>query len=271
MINSTMHMTEIALKPKPEWKECMKSIDTIICGGSKVPQVTYENINALMADNPNRPGFVVAYGMTELSALLANNYVLMGRGKKGSDGKLLPNKEVKILDSDGKALGINEHGEIHIKFRYNWKGYYNNEEAFKKVFKDKWFSTGDIGYFDEDGFIHICARDKDVYKSFNLHVYPEKIENVILRIPGVQEVCVFGIPDVMYANVSACAVVRAKNKEGENLTEELIKKVVSEELPSFYHLHGGVYFFDTLPKTGSDKIKRSHVRDVVIKDMNVDF
>ncbi|KAI8117476.1 Luciferin 4-monooxygenase [Lucilia cuprina] len=271
MINSTVNMTEIALLNKPEWKEYMKSVDTIICGGSKVPQVTYETINALVDDNTKKPGFVVAYGMTELSALLTNNYVLLGRGLKGSDGKLLPNKVVRILDKDGRALGINEHGEIHIKFQYNWLGYMNNQAAFEKVFKDQWFSTGDMGYFDEQGFLHICARDQDVYKSFNLHIYPEKIENVILRIPGVKEVCVFGIPNVMYANVSACAVVRAKTPEGEKLTEDLIKKVVSEELQEFYHLRGGVYFFDTLPKTGSDKIKRSHIRDLVIKDMNVEF
>lgn len=137
MINSTMHMTEIALINKPEWKECMKTIDTILCGGSKVPQITCENINGLVDDNTKKPGFVVAYGMTELSALLTNNYVLMGRGLKGADGKLMPNKEVKILDKEGKSLGINEHGEIQIKFRYKWLGYMNNKEAFEKVFQDR--------------------------------------------------------------------------------------------------------------------------------------
>ncbi|XP_037818419.1 2-succinylbenzoate--CoA ligase-like [Lucilia sericata] len=127
VIISTVNMTEIALLNKPEWKDCMKSIDTMLCGGSKVPKVTYETINALLDDNTKKPGFVVAYGMTELAALLTNNYVSLGRGLNGSDGKLLPNKVVRILDKDGNALGINEHGEIHIKFRYNWLGYMNNQ------------------------------------------------------------------------------------------------------------------------------------------------
>lgn len=255
------------MKAKEEWKQYLKSIDTILCGGEKVAKITYENMNALMADNTNRPGFVVTYGMTELGGMLTHNYYVPGLGFEDSDGKLTPNKIVQIRDKDGNPLGINEHGEIYIKFRYKWKGYHSNKEAFKKVFKDGWFATGDVGYFNELGFLYICARDKDVYRSMNYLVYPEKIENVILNVPGVQQTCVFGIPDVLNAYVSACAVVRTKDEDGERLTEDLIKKTVSESLPHYMRLNGGVYFFDSLPRTASGKIKRSHIRDIVIKDV----
>uniref|UniRef100_A0A1B0AXC9 AMP-dependent synthetase/ligase domain-containing protein n=1 Tax=Glossina palpalis gambiensis TaxID=67801 RepID=A0A1B0AXC9_9MUSC len=241
----------------------MSSIDTMMCCGSKVlPILSTKMLQLLKSDNEYQR-FLVTYGFSEISALLASNYL----GQLDTEGLLAPNLQVRIVDRSENLLGPNEHGEIQCRFPYKWLGYLNNPTATQKCLTDNWFRTGDIGYFDEDGCLHICSRIGDVFKSNNIQIYPEKVENILMKLRGVQECCVFGQPDVIKINLVACAVVKTKDSEGENLNEAKVYQFVEEELPPVYHLKGGIYFLERLPRTGSGKLLRRKVIEMLQKKL----
>ncbi|XP_073848619.1 uncharacterized protein [Musca autumnalis] len=249
-----------------EIAKSLESIDTLLIGGAKVLQAVQEKKNSILACNTQRPGFCVAYGMSELSGMLSTNGGSSAiQSLDGSEGKLVANKQVRIIDKQGGNLGPNEHGEICILTPYTWPGYYNNPEATNKALRNNWLHTGDIGYFDDDGFLHVCGRDNDVFKSRNFQIYPQLIEDVIYRIPGVEECCVFGIPDFVASHLTACVVVRTNNLEGLKLTTKEIDQHVKANMGSMYHLSGGVYFVEAIPKTGSGKVQRRKVLELVMK------
>lgn len=252
-------MTEDVVKIQ----KCLASIDTLVVGGSKVPLIVQEQMTSVLEVNDKRPGFGLAYGMSELSGMLSFNGGYLCEHKVGTEGKLTANKKVRIISKKGKFLGPNEHGEIIISTPYTWFGYYRNVEAYKKAYIDNWLHTGDIGFFDDEGFLHVCARDNDVFKARNFQIYPQLIEDVVIQVAGVFEACVFGIPDLMTSHLIACAVVRKQDDTGHKLTEEKILSHVQSKMASMYHLSGGVHFLDAIPKTGSGKVQRGKLLDLV--------
>lgn len=253
-------MTQLSMyKDIEKIQKCLASIDTLLVGGSKVPTIVREKMIDIMNINCKRTGFCVAYGMSELSGILSFNC----ERKLTSEGKLAPNKQVRIINKNGDFLGPNEHGEIIISTPYPWFGYYRNVEATKKALINNWLYTGDIGFFDNDGFLHVCARDNDVFKSKNFQIYPSLIEDIVMQIDGVSEACVFGIPDMMATNLVACAVVRTKDVKSSELTVRNIISYVESKMSNVYHLSGGVYFIDAIPKTGSGKVQRGKVLQLV--------
>ncbi|KNC21035.1 hypothetical protein FF38_02010 [Lucilia cuprina] len=263
MITNGSHMAELVMYDDvAKIQKSLASIDTFVVGGSKVPLIVQEKMIDIMKVNNKRPGFGVAYGMSELSTMLSFNGGYICEQKVGSEGKLTANKQVRIINKEGDFLGPNEHGEIIIYTPYQWFGYYRNEDAYKKAYKDNWLYTGDIGFFDDDGFLHVCARDNDVFKARNFQIYPQLIEDIVLQVPGVFEACVFGIPDLVASHLITCAVVRKEDDSGRKLTAKEIISYVESKMGSMYHLTGGVYFIDAIPKTGSGKVQRRKVLDV---------
>ncbi|XP_073848618.1 uncharacterized protein [Musca autumnalis] len=246
-------------------EKALASIDTLFAAGSKIPLAIQEKMNGILAANKERPGFTVAYGMTELSGILSSNLHYLADSLEGTEGKLVANKKVRILNKQGVPLEPMEHGEICIWTPYNWKGYYKNEQATRKTLKGGWLHTGDIGFFDEDGFLHVCSRDNDVFKSNNFQIFPPLIEDVIYRLPGIAETCIVGIPDLVASNLIACVVVRNKTPQGIHLTAKDVENHVRVHMACMFHISDGVYFVDALPKTGSGKVKRSKVLELVMK------
>uniref|UniRef100_A0A1I8NYI0 AMP-dependent synthetase/ligase domain-containing protein n=1 Tax=Stomoxys calcitrans TaxID=35570 RepID=A0A1I8NYI0_STOCA len=248
---------------KEEVRESYKSIDSILIGGSKVPQLIQEKLLDILSDHTQRPGLCVAYGMTEVygGVVQSGRYPL--EFKPMTEGKLFPNRKVCIVDEHNKRLGPNESGEILIFSPYIWLGYYNDPEATAKAMHGKWLRSGDVGYFDDEGFLHVISRTKEMFKWNNFQICPQPIEDVLLRLPGVAEVCVFPIPDVTVTNLAACAIVRTKNEEGLNLTVDTVHKFIDKHLDNVYHMRGGVYFVDSIPKTTSDKFIRQQVYEMI--------
>lgn len=244
-------------------RKSLKSIDTLMCGGSKVPEIVQDKLVEILSDNRQRPGFSVIYGMSELCGMLSLNSGPPYHFSRLTEGKLAPNEKVRIVDKQGNYLGPNEHGELLVNSPYKFVGYYKNPEATAKALNNGWIYSGDIGYFDDNGFLHVCGRDKDVFKSSNFQIYPQLIEDLILKVPGVAEVCVIGIPDLIASNLTACVVVRTQDKFGTNLTAEAIDQHVKENMASVYHLKGGVFFVDSIPKTSSGKVQRQFVLDSI--------
>ena len=190
------------------------------------------------------------YGLTESAA--PNVLPPLDKIKPGSVGKPVPWMEVKIIDENGKEVPAGKTGEIIMKGWPITPGYYNQPELTKNTIKDGWLYTGDIGKFDEDGYLYIVGRKKDMIIVGGLNVYATEVENVIFKHPKVKEVAVVGVAEKLRGEAIKAVIVP---KEGEKLTEDEIKIFCRKHLAS-YKVPTIIEFRDSLPKTGSGKIKK---------------
>ncbi|XP_058981381.1 uncharacterized protein LOC131803748 [Musca domestica] len=248
---------------KEKARSALKSIDTLMAGGAKVPQAIQEQMFEILGDNTKRPGFTIGYGLSEIMGGVSLNGGYPFEFKPDSEGKLWINREACIVGENGQRLGPNETGEVYVHSPYTWLGYYKNPEATDQAKHGKWIRTGDVGYFDNEGFLHLIGRAKEMFKWKNFQICPQPIEEVLQRIPGVAEVCVFPIPDLVAENLAACAIVRTKDVEGNQLTAQMVNEVIEREMDSFYHLRGGVYFVDALPRTDTGKVQRLKMSQII--------
>ncbi len=178
-----------------------------------------------------------------------------GTGKTGSVGKALPGWEIKIVDDNNRELPVNHPGEIIAKGPL-MKGYYNNPEATAEVMRDGWLYTGDIGKIDENGYLFILGRKKDLIIQKGQNIYPSDIEDVLHTHPKVAEVAAVGIPNKLRGEVVR-AVIRLK--EGEVATKKSIKQFCLERLAN-YKVPKQVIFTDSLPKTATGKICKEDLK-----------
>ncbi|QUG84873.1 class I adenylate-forming enzyme family protein [Bacillus nitratireducens] len=222
-------------------------------GGTKVPET-------LIQKYMEKGIYMVqGYGSTE-GWVVTSWHPNMGKEKMSSVGKTLKHVELKIVHPEtGDELTTNEVGEIHVKSPYMFKGYWNNEEATKKVVKDNWFNMGDAGMIDDDGFLHIMGRYKDVIVRGGDNVYPDQIEDVIHEINGVLEVAVVGIPNDFWGEVPTAYLVKDIQT---SLTEEEIIQHCKEKLASYKIPE--VVFMDELPKNALGKVLKRELRDVFL-------
>ncbi|QFT76233.1 Long-chain-fatty-acid--CoA ligase FadD13 [Erythrobacter sp. THAF29] len=206
-------------------------------------------------------GFVQMYGMTETSgtivALDPEDHVPEGSPKMRSVGKPLPGVEIKIIDEAGDEVPVGTVGEIATRSSKNMRGYYNNPEATAETIDaEGWLRTGDAGYLDEDGYLFIHDRVKDMIISGGENIYPAEVENALYSHPNVADVAVIGIPsDKWGEEVKACVVV----KEGEELTEAEVITHAREHIAG-YKCPKSVDFIAALPRNPSGKILRRELR-----------
>jgi acyl-CoA synthetase (AMP-forming)/AMP-acid ligase II len=206
-------------------------------------------------------GFVQMYGMTETSgtivALDPEDHVPEGSPKMRSVGKPLAGVEIKIIDEAGNEVPTGTVGEIATRSSKNMRGYWNNAAATAATIDaEGWLRTGDAGYLDEDGYLYIHDRVKDMIISGGENVYPAEVENALYSHPKVADVAVIGVPDAKWGEaVKACVVV----KDGESLTEaELIAH--ARTLIAGYKCPKSVDFIPALPRNPSGKILRRELR-----------
>lgn len=163
----------------------------------------------------------IAYGLSELGALASVHLPFMGRD---SVGKLTCNMKVKIVDENGHKCDIGEDGEVRIKSKYRFLGYYGNEAATKQAIDSEGFLlTGDIGHFDEEGFLYVTDRKKDMLKYCNSQISPSEIESFLVRIPSIHSACVVGISDISSNDLPAAVIV--KDDIGQTTENEIDKSV----------------------------------------------
>ncbi|MDD3726470.1 MAG: AMP-binding protein [Candidatus Ratteibacteria bacterium] len=193
------------------------------------------------------------YGLTESSA--PNFLHPLDRIKLDSVGMPVPWIEVKIIDEQGIEVKRGEIGEIIMKGWPITPGYYNQPDITREVIKDGWLYTGDIGKFDEDSYLYIVGRKKEMIKVGGLYVFTPEIEEVIYKHPKVREVAVIGVPDKLRGE-SVKAIIVPKEKD---LTEKEIKKFCRQYLAS-YKIPTIIEFRNELPKTGTGKIKKELLR-----------
>jgi len=196
-----------------------------------------------------------AYGLTEASPIVS--FCPKHSGKIGSVGIAMPETELRIADSSGKPLGVDEHGEIWVKGPQVMQGYLNfPEETVKTLTEDGWLKTGDIGSVDTDGFLYVHDRQKDMIIVSGFNVYPNEIENVISHHPDVTYCAVIGVPD----DDSGEAVKLFLVSSNSNLTEEEVRSFYANQLAR-YKWPRDIVFRDELPLSNIGKVLRRELRD----------
>ncbi len=175
----------------------------------------------------------------------------------GSAGRALPGVEMCIMDDAGKILGPNETGEICIKGSIVMLGYWNNPEATSQTIVDDWLHSGDIGHMNEDGYVFITDRKKDMIVKGGENISPRQIEEAIHRHPGVAECAVFGVPDETFQEEIAVAVVP---KPGQTLCEDEIVSAALEHVTKFKKPKY-VSFREALPKNSNGKVLKRTLRE----------
>ena len=196
------------------------------------------------------------YGLTECSPVVTTNPTDI-QSFTGSIGIPLPSTDVRIVDIDnGAVLPIGETGEIQVRGPQVMVGYYNRPDETAKVMQDDWFMTGDIGFMDEQGFVKIVDRKKDMILVSGFNVYPNEIEEVVVSHPKVLEVAAVGVPHDSSGEAVKVFVVR----KDSSLTEKELIDHARENLTG-YKVPKFVEFRDDLPKTNVGKILRRELRD----------
>jgi long-chain acyl-CoA synthetase len=175
--------------------------------------------------------FRQGYGLTETSPIIALNQ--FDNFKDNAAGFPLPNVEIVINKPDAEGVG-----EIFAKGKNVMIGYYNNEQMTKEAFEDGWFKTGDIGYFDDEGFLHVSGRKKNVIIAKNgKNVFPEEIEDMLIKSPYVLETIVYGEKDPKQDEIIAAQIVvdaetfiEYSEAKKVKITNELINQIIAEEV-----------------------------------------
>jgi long-chain acyl-CoA synthetase len=203
-------------------------------------------------------GISEAYGLTECSPAVSMNPV-DNLERMGTVGQAMPGTALKCIDDEGNEVPMGERGELCVKGPQVMKGYWNRPEATQETFTEdgEWLRTGDVAIIDDDGFIRIVDRIKDLILVSGFNVYPNEIEDVVAGHPAVQNCAVIGVPDEKTGESPKLFVVVA---EEQSLTEDEIKAWCKERLTA-YKCPRQIEFRDKLPMTTVGKILRRELRD----------
>jgi len=202
------------------------------------------------------------YGLSETSPVVAVNRP--EKQKEGSVGPAIPGVEVKIVNDELVEVPIGEVGEIIVRGDNVMKGYYKREDATNETIINGWLLTGDIGKMDEDGYIYILDRKKDLIISKGVNIYPREIEEVCLKYPGIKECAVVGKKD---ENLGEIPVAFVEVEDGVNINEVELKKFLKNHLAN-YKIPKHIYFVENLPKNATGKVLKRKLRENLEKWIN---
>ena len=196
------------------------------------------------------------YGQTEMgpvATILKPEDQLL---KPGSAGKPVLNVETRLMDDDGKFVPVGEVGEIVHRSGHVMTGYLNDPEKTGEAFQFGWFHSGDLGRFDDDGYLYVVDRKKDMIKTGGENVASREVEEVLYQHPGIEEVAVIGLPDPKWIEIVAVVAVP---KKGTTLSEKDIIAYCKQHLAGF-KCPKKVFIADKLPKNPSGKILKRELK-----------
>lgn len=232
------------------------SLKRITYGGSPIPEATLTRATALLGCD-----FMQAYGLTETTGGPVTNLPptdhVAGRGKLRSCGIPAPNREVRVVDGQGRSLPTGEVGEIVIRSGCVMKGYWNRPEATAEAIDAAgWFRSGDAGYFDEDGYLYIHDRIREMIVSGGENIYPAEVENALAGHPAIRDVAAIGVPDEYWGEAVKAVVVLRDGYVAD--PAEII--AYARERIAGYKLPKTVDFVAEIPRNPSGKILRRNLR-----------
>lgn len=232
----------------------LSSLATCICGSAPMPLEVARRWK-------EKYGIDIweGYGLSEATTVNCGNIAQRRTPKYGSIGTCYQKcNTIKIFDEEGQELPAGQTGEIVIKGPCVMKGYWNKPEETVAVLRDGWLHTGDLGYTDEDGYLYITDRKKDLIIRGGENIYPKEIENVLHQHPQVLEAGVIGVPDPVYGEVVKAFVVL---KTAGAVSCEDIMNFCRDNLPT-YKRPKTIQITDSLPKSAVGKILRRELRNI---------
>ena len=254
------------LMDRPAFKDYdLSSLRVITYGAAPMP---LEVIKKAIVEFPNTR-FINAFGQTETAStitMLPPDAHDIHEGdpdyeqkmkRLGSIGKPLPDVEVRIVNEEGNDVSLGENGEIVARGDRLMKGYWNREEATKETLRGGWLYTGDLGYWDDEGFIFLSGRAKDFLKRGGEMIAPEEVEQIIMSHPSVDEAAIIGIPDIEWGERVRAIVVR---KPGAELTAEEVIEHCRPRMAGFKRPED-VVFIDELPRNPMGKVLKRVLRE----------
>lgn len=237
----------------------MNKLRSISAGGQAVPVEVIKKTIEVLGENI----LFMVYGLTETSPLISflskEDISLIGENQNrlSSVGKEMYTSHIRIVDDQGKDVDVNKLGEIIVSGANVMKGYWKRPEETTKSLKDGWFYTGDIGKKDEDGYIYLVDRKKDIIISGGENIAPREIEEILYTHPAVNECAVVGVPDDKWGEKAVAFVVKNENKyiDEQECIDYCAGKLAKFKLPKV------VTFVESLPKDPVGKIQKRILKD----------
>ena len=232
----------------------LSSVRAFICGGAVLGQELGERFAAW-----SRRPLLDGYGLSETSPVVSFNRP--GKTRFGTIGIPIRDVEVAILDPQGQELPPGETGEIAVRGPNVMLGYLNQEKATERAFRYGWFHTEDVGFFDQEGFLHLVDRLKDLIISSGENIYPREVEQVLLQYPGVAAAAVIGYPDPLRGQSAAAWVVPEAGTAVDlrALRRYLLDRIAPYKIPKKYFLAR------ELPRTGLGKVRKNVLQEETLK------
>jgi long-chain acyl-CoA synthetase len=231
--------------------EDLAGVRLFVSGGASLPM---ETINSFYAKTGKR--VIEGYGLSEASPAVAFNP--LGATKPGSIGLPLDGVDVKTVADSGIETKIGEVGELIVKGPNVMLGYYGLPGETEEALRDGWLYTGDLAYKDEEGYIFIVDRKKDLVIVSGLNVYPREVEEIIYQHPSVMEAAVIGVPDKKRGETVRAFIVP---KDGMQLNKKELLFFLKKNLAA-YKLPRSIIEVDALPKTATGKISKKNLREI---------
>lgn len=250
-----------ALTTAPEVEEYdLSSLDALGSGSAPLPVSLIEafrkRFNAEIYEG---------YGLSEAAPAVA----VHRKGepvKPGSVGRAMPGVELRIADEAGNALPTGEVGELLVRGENITPGYYKNQEATNAALNGGWLHTGDVAKMDDDGYLYIVDRKKDLILRGGFNIYPRDLEELIARHPAVAEVAVVGVPSERMGEEVVAVVVR--NDDSEISEEELL--AFCQERLAKYKTPRRIVFMEAMPRNGVGKILKKSLREQVAEQVEIE-
>jgi acyl-CoA synthetase (AMP-forming)/AMP-acid ligase II len=279
----------IVLNQKPFLSSVITDIDTYQCTGlagvpstfqilinktlflqQKFPSLRYftqaggqlpnRYIRILVDHFPNKKIYIM-YGATEATARLSYLPPELVTAKMGSIGKGIPGVTLAVVNHEMQTVKPSEVGEIVAKGDNIMKGYYNDPEATEAVVKNGWLYTGDLATVDDEGFIYVVGRSKNIIKSGGYRISPNEIENEILSLEKFRGCVVFGIPDEIMGEAVVAVIQAPDTMDQQDLHKEIISHC-NKKLPS-YKVPKKIFFIDEFPLNSSNKLDLAALKEII--------
>ena len=243
-----------ALMALPRWQSAdLSSLRVITTGSTIVPEAFVRKVSGRGVP------VIQVYGSTETCPVAA--YVRAGDAlrKAGSAGAAALHCEVKVVGEDGAELVPGGDGEILVRGPNVATGYWNASAETAQTFADGWYRSGDIGHFDDEGYLYVVARRKDMIISGGENIYPAEVESVLLECPAIEDACVVGRPEERWGETVVAAVVL---KPGRRMTEAEAMALFEGRIARYKHPRE-VRFLERLPRSALGKIQKEAVRAAI--------
>jgi acyl-CoA synthetase (AMP-forming)/AMP-acid ligase II len=231
--------------------ERLASLECILSLGAPLLQ---EHKDRLNADLPHR--FYELYGLTEGFVTILDRDEAVR--KSGSVGRPTPYFDMRIVDADGRHLPPREIGEIVGRGPIRMQGYYKRPDLTAQTVRDGWIHTGDMGYVDDDGYLYLVDRKKDMIDSGGMKVYPRDVEEVAAHHPAIREVAVFGVPHDKWGETPLAAVVL---QPGAEATADGLRDWINERVGARYQRVSAVVIMQEFPRSAAGKTLKREMRE----------